>query len=71
MHTGQFLNTLTVTGYGGKYSVTETVRQAVVGEKRTAPLEGTVVGRRKSNTSRWKSVIMLQGSIFRKIGVDL
>ena len=44
MYTGQFLNTLTVTGYGGKYSVRETVRQAVVGEKRTA-LEGTVVGR--------------------------
>jgi hypothetical protein len=44
MYMGQFLNTLTVTGYGGKYSVRETVRQAVVGEKRTA-LEGTVVGR--------------------------
>jgi hypothetical protein len=39
VYTGQFLNTLTVTGYGGKYSVRETVRQAVVGEKRTAPLE--------------------------------
>ena len=47
MYTGQFVNTLTVTGYGGKYSVRETVRQAVVGEERPAPLEGTVVGRRK------------------------
>ena len=47
MYTGQFLNTLTVTAYGGKYSVRETVRQAVVGEERPAPLEGTVVGRRK------------------------